>query len=584
MNYFNEDWKWTLTNAVDWDRILPMYHTEYPTEEGFESKEDVINFYIELLENTGKWASESLAEHAVKLDKEGAGKIEGGKAIVGETLGQIYRECKELDIFNLAVPKDQGGMEVPISVGFPMLGQCARACVASSTQIAFFGSIADMVHRFADKKWHDKIIPLIGSGDLSGCMCLTEPGCGSDLGAIKSIATKQKDGTYRITGSKMFITNAGGGVALVLAKAKGAPDDLTGLSLFLVEQAPEELEGKLNFEIVKNEEKMGLHGSFTCQVAFDNSIAHLMGEEGEGFKQMLHLMNEARIAVAYQALGGIEASLAYANKYAEERTQFGKQLKDLPLMKRNLEDWQTEMDALRALITDTTNTYDVYQRLHLKLQHTGELNKKEEELYKEVKLWTRKRTPLIKYYACEAFTLLSQRAIQSLGGYGYMEEYPVERYHRDSFGPLLYEGTSQIQALMALKDTIKFMLKDPKKFFSSMLISLPKSKIGADSKYEKKFNAVNFDLKKNLTMLVFKNLRPDSKEFLNPSAWGKPENFEKLMPHAETLCQALSYIETLRVLASYTVVDEAKGELFDRYLRLVTPRLESIYTDWKIRK
>ena len=253
----------------------------------------------------------------------------------------------------------------------------------------------------------------------------------------------------------------------------------------------------LNFKITKNEHKMGLHGTFTNEVLYENTKAHLIGEKDNGFKMMLHLMNEARIATALQSFGGLEDAIYHAKKYAGERKAFGKPISELPLMKRNLEDYQTELDALRALLVDTSSHYDIYQRLHLKKCHTGELNEEETNQYNEAWRWTRKRTPLVKFYATEAFTHLSTKAIQVLGGYGYMEEYPLEQLHRDSFGPLLYEGTSQIQSLMAMKDLMKYVMSDPKAFLTNVVSKHPGlGVISGENEWDKEYRSVHYRFKK----------------------------------------------------------------------------------------
>ena len=252
-------------------------------------------------------------------------------------------------------------------------------------------------------------------------------------------------------------------------------------------------------------------------------------------------------------------------------------------MKRNLNDYQTEVDALRALLVDTTSHYDIYQRLHLKKQHTGSLNESEQELYDDSWMWIRKRTPLVKFYATEAFTQLSTKAIQVLGGYGYMKDYPVEKLHRDSFGPLLYEGTSQIQSLMALKDLLKYALKDPKSFLTNVISKHPGlTLISGTSEWEKEYKTTHYRFKKKLVGLLFSNLRPETENILDLGQWMKmdEDKVSGLMVHAETLCAALSYMETLRVLCDHSNKDEERSQLFFNYLRLIRPRLEAIYTDW----
>lgn len=585
MNYYSDEkeWQWLFKNAFDWDKIIPLYYPSFPTEDGLESKEEVLQFLEEILSNTGQWCGTSLYEKAEKLDHEGAGEVRDGKTYHGETLGQIIQEAKELEIFGLALPREHGGMEIPTSVYTMILNQMARSCISSSTLVAFYASIGEMVHRFCDKETAARLVPRIISGELSGSMNLTEPGCGSDLSMIKTSAVRREDGKFLINGEKIFITNGGGGVGFVLAKIKGAPDTLDGISMFMVEQCPEGHEG-LNFRVEKSEEKMGMHGSFTTVITYDNSVGTLVGEEGMGFKYMLHLMNEARIVVGIQALGGIEGALGYARKYANERIQFGKPIAELPLMKRNLEDFEAERDAIRALIADTMSWFDIYLRLDSKKWHSDDLTEEESKLLKEASLWVRKRTPLIKFYATEANTDLSKKAIQVLGGYGFIKEYPVERYHRDSFGPLLYEGTSQIQSLMALKDIIKYAISNPKKFFGNMFFKHPTSAfLNGENEWSQEFKSIHYRFKKKMLGLLIKTLKPEAGKMLNFKNWTAPDNINDLMEHAETLCQALCYMETLRVLCSHSNKDKERVVLFNRYRKVVCPRLEAIYKDWELR-
>ncbi|MBT3584521.1 MAG: acyl-CoA/acyl-ACP dehydrogenase [Halobacteriovoraceae bacterium] len=587
MNYFSDEseWKWLFRNGLDWDKILPLYYPSYPTEDGLESKEEVIDFLEELMGALGDWASGSVAERAEKFDLEGPGTVENGRQVPNQHLKDLIREGTELSVFGLPLPREYGGMQAPATLYLLMLGQVARSCLSSTSAIAFFTSMGEMIMRYCDKETQERLMPKVIAGEISGSMNLTEPGCGSDLGMIKTSAALQDDGTYLLNGSKCFITNGGGGIAFVLAKVKGDPDDLSGISMFFMEQDPEGSDGTPNFNVSKNESKFGMHGSYTTEVIYENSVAKMVGEQGQGFKYMLHLMNEARIATGMQALGGIEGCLAYARKYAEERVQFGKPIAELPLFKRNLEDWETERDALRAMLVDSASHFDIYLALDHKKSSTNDLSKEEEALLKEALLWSRKRTPLIKYYACEAYTTLSQKAIQALGGYGYMNEYPVGRYHRDSFGPLLYEGTSQIQALMALKDMIKYAIKDPKRFAGSIFAKHPTSAfLNGENEWSKAFKSTHYRFKKKMVKLFFSALKPDqASKMLDFKNWQREDNVNDLMEHAETLCQGLAYMETLRVLCEHSNKDAQRKGLFMRYHQLVKPRLEAIYCDWDLR-
>jgi alkylation response protein AidB-like acyl-CoA dehydrogenase len=593
MNYYSDsqEWKWLFHNAVDWDKIIPLYYPKFPTADGFNSKEEVLQFIEDMLTATGEWTAGAVAERAKRLDEEGAGSIENGATIPGAALTEFYNEAKELEIIGLSASPEFGGMGAPHIASLMTFTQLNKACISSATQMGFFTSMIDMVERFCEQEDKERLIPKIIAGEISGSMCLTEPGAGSDVGAVATTATKQEDGTFLLNGTKMFITNGGGGFGFALARLKDAPEGLAGISLFLCEQYLGE-EKKQNYIVSKNEHKMGLHGSFTCEIVYENSVAKLVGKPNQGFRYMLHLMNEARIAVGLQTLGGMEACLEYARKYAEERAQFGKKLMDLPLYARNMEDWETERDAFRALMVDTISYFDQYQKLDLCKRHGKELNKEQEDQLKTAVKWIRRRTPLVKGYGAESFTLLSQRAIQALGGYGFIEEYDTSRFHRDSFATLLYEGTTQIQALMAMKDLMKFVMRSPAKYFTALVNANPLANFfGASSEYESKFNGAQYEFKKNFMLLLIRTLKPETdtqnpgelKKFFDAKEWLKEENIEKLMKHAETIAQGLAYIETLRVLMLHANKHDSRGDLFDRYFRLVTPRFAHIYSDWSVR-
>jgi hypothetical protein len=263
---------------------------------------------------------------------------------------------------------------------------------------------------------------------------------------------------------------------------------------------------------------------------------------------------------------------------------------DLPLYARNMKDYETERDAFRALMVDTVSYFDIYQKLDMEKRHR-ELTSDEDKMLKNATKWVRRRTPLVKMYGAETYTHLSQRAIQALGGYGFIEEYDAARYHRDSFATLLYEGTTQIQSLMAMKDLMKFVMRSPAKYFTGLVNANPIANFfGASSESESKFNAAQYSFKKSFVKLLIKTLKPETNmdnpkelmKFFNTKEWLKPENIEKLMVHAEKIAEALSFLETLRVLMQHATKDKSREDLFNRYHKLVAPRFAAIYEEWKI--
>lgn len=583
MNPFSDNphWLWNFKHGIDWKTLLSLYYPSRPNIHELDTDEEIQEFLHDVLESIGQWSEESISKLNKELDKHGAGEVKEGETIPSQPLAQLYKEATQREVLGLNVPARFGGLEAPTSIQLLAIGLYSYGSQAACAQLSFFTVIADMIHKLCPEEFHEKDIPRIVAGELSGSMCLTEPGTGSDLGAIKTIARPQEDGTYLLDGTKMFITNAGGGVAFVLAKTPDAQEGLDGLSLFYLHQKGEN--GEQNFKVTKNEDKMGMHGTFTCEVVYEKSRGHIIGKEGEGFQHMLELMNEARIATGLQALGGLEAVYKDAKDYAHTRQQFGRPIAELPLMKRNLSDMETEIQALTSFCFDTISHYDIYQFLKNKKQRTNDLTDEEEKTLKENFKITRRRTPLIKYMVTEAYSRISTKGVQVFGGYGYMREYPMEQHHRDSFGPLLYEGTSQIQALMAMKDILKSTMKDPAGTFLSYLKNLPvKSSLG--NEVERGFGFLKSQFQTQLYKLIIKTLKPEEGSPFQLENWSSQAGADKMTRHAETICQALGHVEILEVLKKQaelnTPEQNERKAIYERSLRLFRPRLEAIYTDW----
>jgi Acyl-CoA dehydrogenases len=238
MNYFTDssEWQWMFSNAIDWDKILPLYYPTYPTEDGFETPEELKSYLKEILGGVGDWASTSVKEIGSLLDVEGAGEVKDGLTHPGPALSRMLQEAKELQIFGITLPQKYGGMGLPNSIYMMTQNMLARSCMCTPTLLGFYTSLGEMLLRYCPPEVSDEYIPQIIEGKISGSMNLTEPECGSDLSAMKTTATPQADGTYFLNGQKIFITNGGGGLAFVLGKVKGDPDSLDGISMFFVKQ------------------------------------------------------------------------------------------------------------------------------------------------------------------------------------------------------------------------------------------------------------------------------------------------------------------------------------------------------------
>jgi alkylation response protein AidB-like acyl-CoA dehydrogenase len=578
-NYFadNLDWKTQFREAMRWEVLLPLYG---------ETNKDCLDQYEEVLSSTGHWCSSVLAKRAAALDEEGHGTLDHGKWQAGPLLRETLNDLAKLGINGLSLDRIYGGQQAPLCLSLFVFYQFSRASIGASTYIAFTTAFADMLHRYADDDICKKYIPKIISGELSGSMSLTEPGCGSDLGAIRTVAKPLGNGNYQLTGTKIFITNGGGGLGLVLARIKGADEGLAGLSLFFVEQFSD---GHMNYRVTKLEQKMGMKCSATCEVVFEDTPARLIGEPGQGFKLMLHLMNEARISVGLQSLGVMDAALDDMVEYAAERKQFGKTLLELPLYRKNLENLETRRDGFRAYLFDTISWFDIYQRLDLKKIKTGELTGEEQSLYKKAYHIVRRRTPLTKYFGSEEAVQVALKAVQGLGGYGYMEEYPNARYLRDAIGGLLYEGTSQIQSLMVLKDFMKTMTTNPGLFLQNWLATHPFAKIKM-SDTTRRVRAMEYGFNKALLALLWRCFKPQSHQneksltdlmthlgkVFSKKNWFREEGMTKLMEYAELICEGQSLLEVLKSIDDQIEKIPTQKDLFWRYEAYATPRFKSV--------
>lgn len=578
----NSEWLWLFEHALKWEEILAVY----PKDVNLKNTQEAQVYFKEVLEAVGQWCQDKIAPRALALDQQGAGIVKDGKTYANPLLEELYKEAVELNFFSLVTGREFGGLNLPIALNMIAFSFIGRACLASSSQLNFFPSMIDMLERFCDKEDAQRLIPKIIKGEISGSMGLTEASAGSDIGSLTTMAKRLPDGTFSLSGNKIFISNGGGGFSFVLARTEGAADGIKGISLFLVEQFLEDKQGldqKLNYQVIKDEKKMGMKGSFTCQVVFENSVGKLVGEENKGLLLMFHLMNMSRIGAGAQALGIMEASLDYVKKYAIDRKQFGVSLLELPLYKRNFNQWSVECDAYRALLVDSLNSFTVYHGLDLKKRKSGTLTKDEQKILDEALVTVRLRTPLVKYYGTEIAVEISKKSIQALGGHGIMLDHAVERLHRDSFGPLLYEGTSQIQALMVFKDLMKNIIKHPGDYFGPLFTgpTAMVSLVGQDT-HLREYLKLDRQFKRQLAKLFLKTMRPDELlKIFEKDMWLEQSRIDKFTIHAESICQSLAYLETLKVLADHARLQNSRSKLMYDYLKIIHPRLMAIFDDWR---
>jgi 3-(methylthio)propanoyl-CoA dehydrogenase len=377
------------------------------------------------------------------------------------------RGLAEMGLIGLSVPRDLGGAGMPFSVQSAMLEMLARADASTMVQYAFYVSPAAMIARFGSDAQKQRWVPRLAAGDIIGWVAMTEPEAGSDVGNIATTATRQADGTWRITGRKQFISSGNGQVGVVLARAVPGSRGLDGLGLFLVPRCvPDPDVGEReNVSVERAEDKVCINGSPTCALSFSESRAEIMGRPGDGWRQITTFMNEARLAVGIQACGIAQASLTAAFDYAGQRVQMGKPLREHPLVADMLLDMQTTVAGIRALWMECAVAFDLVQGLERQLRELAEVDPRRPALAarrSRLERYLRELTPLVKYHGAEEAVRVARLGMQVFGGYGVVKEYEVERFLRDSLILPIYEGTSQIQALMATKDVLKAVFRNPR--------------------------------------------------------------------------------------------------------------------------
>jgi alkylation response protein AidB-like acyl-CoA dehydrogenase len=440
-----------LETLVDWDGILRL------RDGGSADVEAEVGAFRSVLETTAALA-ESFERRAREQWHAEAELTDDGGAQPPAHIREAYEQLRDAGLVSLMVPDAYGGAALPGLLNGFYLEMISRADTSLMTVVGLQAGVAVDIEKYGDDALKDSWLPRFASGEVQGAMDLTEPKAGSDLGGITTRSTEQPDGSLRVDGVKIFITNGGAEVHLVLARdaehyeeSKGTTN---GLSLVLV---PRHLEdGSRNgIRVARLERKLGIHGSPTCEVVFENAVGWRLGQKGQGFRAMLDLMNNARLGVAAQAIGVAAAALEDAHRYARERQQFGQPIAKQPLVLAMLAKMQVNIEAARAILYHTFELVDSNLAREAALTR-GELSVAEADKVREAVerdvVRVRLLTPLCKYYATEICHDVTRDAMQVFGGIGYTMDADVAKLHADSLIMTVYEGTSEIQASFALRE------------------------------------------------------------------------------------------------------------------------------------
>jgi alkylation response protein AidB-like acyl-CoA dehydrogenase len=443
-----------LQELIDWDSYFSW-------RKGESSDVDAERAALrEVLETAGQICEE--IEPGLRASWEECARLEGDEVVYPEQIRIALDKLREAGLVSFGVEETYDGFGLPSFVANVILQMVSRADAGLMTILGLQAGVAEDIQQYASEELKREFLPRFASGEVMGAMDLTEPQAGSDLGAIATRAT-EKDGRFFVDGEKIFITNGGCEIHLVLAR-----DDSTyeqskgttkGLSLYLVPRTlPNGDENGVH--VTRLEDKLGIHGSPTAAIRFDDAEGYLVGKPGEGFKAMLSLMNNARLGVAAQGIGIAEAALQVAIRYARERVQFGQPIAEQPLMKDRLAKMTLELEGSRALLYRACALVDQNRAIEAVLARANageaELAPAErteiETLYEKNHTRIRLLTPLAKYLGTEAADDITRDAIQIHGGLGFMAESEVGKLHNDAIITTIYEGTSEIQVSFALKE------------------------------------------------------------------------------------------------------------------------------------
>jgi hypothetical protein len=345
--------------TLDLRRIVALREDDYQQVRDFayapRDFDDALDSYRRTLEIVGDIAGEFVAPRAEDVDRAGA-SLTDGEVCYAPGMNEALERLTQADLMGITLPRRYGGLNFPITVSVMIVEMISRADPALMN---VFGlqDIAETVNKFATDELKQAYLPRFASGEVTGSMALTEPEAGSDLQNVQLKATLGADGVWRLNGVKRFITNGCGQVSLVLARSEEGTTDARGLSLFLYERDE-------HMKIRRLEDKLGIHGSPTCELQFDDAPAVLVGERRRGLTTyVMRLMNGARVAIAAQAQGIAEAAYRAASKYADERVQFGGPIRDLTAVAAMLADMKVALEASRALLYETALIVDCKEGL-----------------------------------------------------------------------------------------------------------------------------------------------------------------------------------------------------------------------------
>jgi alkylation response protein AidB-like acyl-CoA dehydrogenase len=614
-NYFNDndDLQYYFDRGLAWEPLVALNERGFRADDAFKDATEAVAFYRDIASMVGEFVATEVASRARAIDARGV-KMVDGEAVCAPELDEVFEHIKQLELHGMCLPRELGGMNCPLLMYLVNTELFARADVSTMAHYGFHGGMAmamllfsvqegtstvDENGRIVQTRFAD-FIEEIRRGDAWGCMDITEPDAGSDMARLKTVGEEDADGNWYVTGQKIFITSGHGKYHFVIARTEKVTDldnplaGLAGLSMFLVPTYSEDAEGRRKriVPLDRIEEKLGHHGSVTASLSFERAPAHLIGKRGEGFKWMLTLMNGARLGVGFESIGLCEAAYRLARSYAAERPSMGKTIDRHEIIADYLDEMRTDIQGLRAIAMHGAWNEEMSRKQDVGLKARPPQNELEKKrLAREQRSYAKKArraTPLLKYLAAEKAVEMARRCVQIHGGNGYMKEYGAEKLLRDAMVMPIYEGTSQIQALMAMKDTLGGIMKNPQAFVRRMAQARWRS-LSAKDPMERRvariqllaLSAQNHLITKTaatkLQSLGGKPISEWPRAFFKN--WDPKRDFSWAMLHAERLTRLLADELICETLLEQAQAHADRREILERYIDRAEPRVRYLHDE-----
>ncbi len=427
-------------------QIVALRERDYTQSEKFDYApldfEDAMDSYERVLDIIGEVCGDIIAPNAKDVDLEGP-HHENGRVRYAKGTEENLKALNQAGLMGITLPRQYGGLNMS-SIPYIMAADMVSRADAGFVNVWGLQDCAETINEFASEDQKERFLPRTCKGETLA-MDLTEPDAGSDLQSVMLKATQDEDGTWRLNGVKRFITNGDGDISLVLARSEEGTRDGRGLSMFIYDKR----DGGMTVRRI--EDKMGIHGSPTCELVFKNAKAELCGDRKLGLiKYVMSLMNGARLGIAAQSVGVSEAAYQEAIAYARSREQFGKAIINFPAVSEMISNIKAKLDASRTLLYECTRFVDMYKSLEA-ISRERTLAPEERKTMKAYNRLADAFTPLAKGMTSEFCNQNAYDCVQIHGGSGFMRDYACERIYRDARITSIYEGTTQLQVVAAIR-------------------------------------------------------------------------------------------------------------------------------------